>query len=51
MQAAARAQVLTSPALKSNADDVPTDLLWFTYINTKVKPLVRCPEPSGQSIH
>ena len=39
VQAAARAQVLTSPALKSNADDVPTDLLWFTYINTKVKPL------------
>ena len=39
VQAAARAQILTSPALKSNADDVPTDLLWFTYINTKVKPL------------
>jgi peptide/nickel transport system substrate-binding protein len=39
VQAAARAQVLTSPVLKSNADDVPTDLLWFTYINTKVKPL------------
>ena len=39
VQAAARAQVLTNPTLKSNADDVPTDLLWFTYINTKVKPL------------
>ena len=39
VQAAARAQILTSPALKSNADDVPADLLWFTYINTKVKPL------------
>ncbi len=39
VQAAARAQILTSLALKRNADDAPTDLLWFTYINTKVKPL------------
>jgi peptide/nickel transport system substrate-binding protein len=39
VQAAARAQILTSPALKKNADNVLTHSLWFTYINTKVKPL------------
>jgi peptide/nickel transport system substrate-binding protein len=39
VQAAARAQILASSSLKNNADDVPTDLAWFTYINTKVKPL------------
>jgi peptide/nickel transport system substrate-binding protein len=39
VQAAARAQILASPALKKNADNVLTHFLWFTYINTKVKPL------------
>jgi peptide/nickel transport system substrate-binding protein len=39
VQAAARAQILASPSLKNNADNVPTNLAWFTYINTKVKPL------------
>ena len=39
VQAAARAQILTDPSLKKNADDVLTNLLWFTYINTRVKPL------------
>ena len=39
MQAAARAQILASPSLKKNADNALTNLLWFTYINTKVKPL------------
>lgn len=39
VQAAARAQILANPSLKKNADDVLTNLLWFTYINTKVKPL------------
>lgn len=38
-QAAAQAQILQNPALKKNADDVPTGGLAFTYINTKVKPL------------
>jgi peptide/nickel transport system substrate-binding protein len=39
VQAAARAQILASPPLKNNADNVPTGLAWFTSINTKVKPL------------
>jgi peptide/nickel transport system substrate-binding protein len=39
VQAATRAQILASPALKKNADNVLTHFLWFTYINTKVKPL------------
>jgi peptide/nickel transport system substrate-binding protein len=39
VQAAARAQILTDPSLKKNADDVLTNLLWFTYINTRVRPL------------
>ena len=39
VQAAARAQILASPSLKNNADNVQTNLAWFTYINTKVKPL------------
>jgi peptide/nickel transport system substrate-binding protein len=37
--AAARAQILASASLKKNADNAPTNLAWFTYINTKVKPL------------
>jgi peptide/nickel transport system substrate-binding protein len=36
---AARAQILASASLKKNADNAPTNLAWFTYINTKVKPL------------
>jgi peptide/nickel transport system substrate-binding protein len=39
VQAAARAQILASPQLKNNADDPLTGFLWFTSINTKVKPL------------
>jgi peptide/nickel transport system substrate-binding protein len=39
MQASTRAQILTSPSLKRNADSTLTDLVWFTSINTKVKPL------------
>jgi peptide/nickel transport system substrate-binding protein len=39
VQAAARAQILGSPSLKQNADDPLTGFVWFTYINTKVKPL------------
>jgi peptide/nickel transport system substrate-binding protein len=38
-QAAAQAHILEDPALKKNADDVPTGGLAFTYINTRVKPL------------
>jgi len=37
--AAARAQILASAPLKENADDALTNLVWFTFINTKVKPL------------
>jgi peptide/nickel transport system substrate-binding protein len=36
---AARAQILASASLKKNADNAHTNLVWFTYINTKVKPL------------
>lgn len=39
INAAAQAQILQNPALKKNADDVPTGGLAFTYINTKVRPL------------
>jgi peptide/nickel transport system substrate-binding protein len=39
VQAAARAQILASPQLKNNADNPLTGFLWFTSINTKVKPL------------
>jgi peptide/nickel transport system substrate-binding protein len=39
VQAAARAQILASPQLKNNADNLLTGFLWFTSINTKVKPL------------
>jgi peptide/nickel transport system substrate-binding protein len=39
VQAAARADILSSTSLKKNADDVLSGFLWFTYINTKVKPL------------
>jgi peptide/nickel transport system substrate-binding protein len=39
VQAAARGQILTSPSLRNNADNALSGFLWFTYINTKVKPL------------
>jgi len=39
VQAAARAQILSSPSLRQNADAAPSGFLWFTYINSKVKPL------------
>ena len=39
VQAAARAQIPADPSLKNNADNALTNLVWFTYINTKVKPL------------
>ena len=38
-QPATQAQILQNPALKKDADDVPTEGANFTYINTKVKPL------------
>lgn len=38
-QAGAQAKILQDPALKANADDVPTDTVLFTYLDTKVKPL------------
>jgi peptide/nickel transport system substrate-binding protein len=39
VQAAARADILSSASLKQNADNVLSGFLWFTYINIKVKPL------------
>ncbi len=39
VQAAARSEILSSPRLKNNADNALSGFLWFTYINTKVKPL------------
>jgi peptide/nickel transport system substrate-binding protein len=39
VQAAARAQILGDPSLRNNADNALSGFLWFTYINTKVKPL------------
>jgi peptide/nickel transport system substrate-binding protein len=39
VQAAARAKVLSNPSDKVNADAVPGNREWFTYINTKVAPL------------
>jgi peptide/nickel transport system substrate-binding protein len=39
VQAAARAKILSSPALMKNADDALSGFLWFTYLNTKVAPL------------
>ncbi len=39
VQAAARAQILSTPSLKKNADNAYSGFLWFTYINSKVKPL------------
>jgi peptide/nickel transport system substrate-binding protein len=39
VQAAARARILASPSLKTQADDPISGFLWFAYINTKVPPL------------
>jgi peptide/nickel transport system substrate-binding protein len=39
VQAAARARILSTPSLKSSADDPVTGFMWFYYINTKVAPL------------
>jgi peptide/nickel transport system substrate-binding protein len=39
VQAAARAKILSNPSLKTDADAVPGNREWFTYINTKVAPL------------
>lgn len=39
VQAAARSEILSSPTLRNNADNALSGFLWFTYINSKVKPL------------
>jgi len=39
VQAAARSEILSSPELRKNADNALSGFLWFTYINSKVKPL------------
>lgn len=39
VQAASRAQILSSPSLKKNADNRLNGFPYFIYINTKVKPL------------
>jgi peptide/nickel transport system substrate-binding protein len=39
VQTAARAKILSSPALKQNADDALSGYLQFAYLNTKVPPL------------
>jgi peptide/nickel transport system substrate-binding protein len=39
VQAAARARILSSPSLMTQADDALSGFLWFAYINTKVAPL------------
>jgi peptide/nickel transport system substrate-binding protein len=39
VQAAARAKILSNPSVKANADVVPGNRAWFTYINTQVAPL------------
>jgi peptide/nickel transport system substrate-binding protein len=39
VQAAARARILSTPSLKSSADDPVTGFMWFFYVNTKVAPL------------
>jgi peptide/nickel transport system substrate-binding protein len=39
VQAAARAKILSSPSLKNDADVVPGNRAWFTYLNTQVAPL------------
>jgi peptide/nickel transport system substrate-binding protein len=46
VQAAARARILSSPALMKYSDDALSGFLWFAYINTKLAPLnnVHCRE-------
>lgn len=39
VQAAARSEILSTPRLRNNADNALSGFLWFTYINSKVKPL------------
>lgn len=39
VQAAARAQILSSSSLKASADDPVNGFMWFYYLNTKVAPL------------
>lgn len=39
VQAAARAQILSSSSLKASSDNPVTGFMWFYYINTKVPPL------------
>jgi peptide/nickel transport system substrate-binding protein len=39
VQAAARSEILSDPQLRKNADNALSGFLWFTYINSKVKPL------------
>jgi peptide/nickel transport system substrate-binding protein len=39
VQAAARAKILSNPSVKNNADVIPGNREWFTYLNTKVAPL------------
>jgi peptide/nickel transport system substrate-binding protein len=39
VQAAARADILSSPSLRENADNALSGFLWLTYINSKVQPL------------
>ena len=39
VQAAARARILSSPSLMTQADDPVTGFMWFFYLNTKVAPL------------
>jgi peptide/nickel transport system substrate-binding protein len=39
VQTAARAQILSDPSLRNNADNALSGFLWLTYINSKVKPL------------
>ena len=39
VQAAARAKILSNTSLGANADAVPGNREWFTYLNTKVAPL------------
>jgi peptide/nickel transport system substrate-binding protein len=39
VQAAARAKILSSPALMKSADDAPSSRLWFIYLDTQVAPL------------
>ncbi len=46
VQAAARAKILSSPSLKSQADNPISGFLWFAYLNTVVPPMnnVHCRE-------